>query len=267
MVYGGLGTDLITTGGGNDGIYFGPGRFDPLVDRVNGGTGTDDQMALDGDYTLTLEGTSIQNIDVLALLRGKPANLADYNITIDDTLVGAGATFVVWGTPVQTSLIVDGSGESDGDLRIYGGSAGDALTGGDGDDWIWGGLGADTLEGGNGADVFYYENAAQSSGANVDTLIGVDATEDRLDLPFAVTGFAAGVANTLSFATLGGDLEAAVTVLGNHQAVLFTANAGDMSTRTFLIVDVNGTAGYQHGSDFLIEVNTASPIEQVGLFI
>ena len=41
-----------------------------------------------------------------------------------------------------------------------------------------------------------------------------------------------------------------------------------MSTRTFLVVDADGVAGYQHGSDFLFEVAApAGPIENLGLFI
>jgi hypothetical protein len=29
--------------------------------------------------------------------------------------------------------------------------------------------------------------------------------------------------------------------------VLFTADSGNLAGRTFLVVDTNGTAGYQHG--------------------
>jgi len=62
-----------------------------------------------------------------------------------------------------------------------------------------------------------------------------------------VTSFATAVAGTLSTASMTADLEGAVTALGANQAVMFTANAGDLNGHTFLIVDANGTTGYQAG--------------------
>jgi hypothetical protein len=57
-------------------------------------------------------------------------------------------------------------------------------------------------------------------------------------------------------------------VLGAGQALLFTAGGGDLDTRTFLVIDGNGTAGFQAAGDFVIEiVSPASPIDQVGMFI
>ena len=111
-VYGGQGADLITTGEGNDGIYFGPGKFDPAIDRVDGGTGVNDQFALDGDYALTLDGTAIQNIDVIALLKGVAGDLADYDLTLDASLVGARRRRSRSGARmVETALAFDGSAE------------------------------------------------------------------------------------------------------------------------------------------------------------
>ncbi|MBX9859578.1 MAG: VCBS domain-containing protein, partial [Sphingomonas sp.] len=59
-VYGGLGTDTFTGGAGDDGFYFGPNRFNPATDTVNGGAGTNDQVALDGNYTATISATQLQ---------------------------------------------------------------------------------------------------------------------------------------------------------------------------------------------------------------
>ena len=36
--------------------------------------------------------------------------------------------------------------------------------------------------------------------------------------------------------------------------MLLTADSGTLSGHTFLVVDVNGTAGYQSGSDYVIDV-------------
>ena len=63
-------------------------------------------------------------------------------------------------------------------------------------------------------------------------------------------------------------IEGSANLLSTHEALLFTANAGDMSGRSFLLVDVNGTAGYQANADFLIEfVAPTTPIDQLGMFI
>ena len=83
-----------------------------------------------------------------------------------------------------------------------------------------------------------------------------------------MTSFASAVAGTLSQASMAADLQGSVTALAAHQALLFTANAGDMNTRSFLVIDANGTAGFQANADFVIEiVSPASPIDNIGLFI
>jgi hypothetical protein len=52
------------------------------------------------------------------------------------------------------------------------------------------------------------------------------------------------------------------------EAVLFKADAGDLAGKLFLIVDENGTAGYQAGQDYVIEMtNTTVPMQPVSDFI
>ncbi|MEG3181828.1 cadherin-like domain-containing protein [Sphingomonas sp. LT1P40] len=258
-IYGGLGTDVVTGGAQNDGFWFGPGRFDPTVDRVNGGGGTNDQLALDGDYTITLDGTSIQNIETITLQRGPVGDSNSFNLTLADSLVANDATLTIWGFPLLTALTVNGAAETDGNLRVYGGAVGDTITGGGGDDWLWGGAGGDRLTGGVGADIFAYDVASQSTGINYDTLVGFNAAEDRIDLPFAVTSVAAPVSGNLSLATFNEDLAAAIGAaqMASGQAVLFTATGGDMAGQTFLIVNgLNSSAGYQDGSDYVFHLES-----------
>lgn len=181
LVYGGTGTDLITTGAGNDGIYFGPGRFNPANDRVNGGAGNGDQLALDGNYTITLDGTAVSNIEVLALLRGVTGSLGNYNITFTDAQIGAGQSLTVWALPVETALTIDASVETDGSLTVFGGSGNDVIRTGGGNDTLFGGAGADTLTGGAGANIFRYTATAESTTAARDTLVGF-AAADRIEL-------------------------------------------------------------------------------------
>jgi hypothetical protein len=86
---------------------------------------------------------------------------------------------------------------------------------------------------------------------------------DRLDLPgsgYAYSGAASGTLSTLSFDS---DLAAGVSGLMTDakDAVWFTATAGDLSGKAFLVVDANGIAGYQAGEDYVFEmVNTPAPL-------
>ncbi len=269
LVFGGKGTDVITTGAGDDGIYFGPGKFDPTVDRVDGGTGANDQLALDGHYALTLDGTAIQNIDVIALLKGIPSDLGTYDLTFDDTLVGAGETLTVWGSKVETALALDGSGETDGSFKMFGGTQADTLAGGAGDDWFWGGLGGDEITGGAGADTFFYDAVAQSKAFGYDTLVGFDDAVDKIQLDgLSVTSFAGAVSGTLDAVTMDSMLEIQFGGLAANQAAVFTATGGDLAGTTFLMIDANGTTGYQASGDFLIAIQApATPIDNLGMFI
>ena len=62
------------------------------------------------------------------------------------------------------------------------------------------------------------------------------------------------------------DLAAAVNAghLAGHQAVLFTPAAGGLAGETFLVVDVNGVAGYQAGADLVIDLHHPLHIASFG---
>ncbi|MES2339141.1 MAG: calcium-binding protein [Pseudomonadota bacterium] len=261
LVYGGAGTDIITTGGGNDGALFGPGKFDPSVDRVNLGGGTNDQLALDGDYTLTLDGTSIQNVEVIVLLEGTAANKNDFNLTIANSFVPAGQTRTINGNVTSAAMTVNGSGETDGNLVIMGGRAGDTLTGGSGADILSGGGGGDTLTGGAGADIFRYGAVSQSTSTAYDRITDFVYGTDTIDLPGTYDVFTRVTTGTLnSGATFDTDLQSALAGLLNvGGAVVFTASAGTLSGVTFVVVDANGIAGYQGDQDYVIRVDGVVP--------
>ena len=52
----------------------------------------------------------------------------------------------------------------------------------------------------------------------------------------------------------------AVGALGAHQAVLLTPNSGAFAGHVLLIVDVNGTVGYQGGHDLIIDLESPTHI-------
>ncbi len=249
-IYGGLGVDTLTGGRGNDGFYFGPGRFGPS-DRVIGGIGNNDQIALDGDYTITVDDRF--GVEVVVLLRSPSGPENNFNITVSDSFVPTGETRTIFGTSVTNAVVIDGSAETDGILTLYGGTAADTITGGRGGDWIFGGNGGDTLRGGSGADIFFYDNAAQSSSTNYDRLVDFDFANDRIrisDQVFQSYAFVTGGA--LSTATFDANLAAATNgLLTRGRSVLFTPDSGTLSGQTFLVVDNNGVAGYQAGEDYV----------------
>jgi predicted extracellular nuclease len=253
MIYGGLGTDTLTGGAGADGFYFGPGKFG-ANDVVHGGGGANDQLGLDGNYTLTLDARA--DVETVALLRGPDGDLDHYSITVTDDFMGTAAGKTIFGFSVDTAMTVDASSVTRGNLTVYGGHAGDTITGGAGDDLIFGGTGTDTLAGKAGADTFLFDGAAQSTGTGFDTLSDFDVSTDKIriegqvhDTYDSVTG------GTLNAATFDQDLQAAV---GSHltagTAVFFTPDAGSFAGQTFLVVDADGANGYQAGGDYVFHM-------------
>jgi len=106
-----------------------------------------------------------------------------------------------------------------------------------------------------------------------DVLTGVDFGSDRFEmnslapLPSAIdTAITTG---HLDAATFDSDLSTDVFAgnLGAGHAVLFTADSGDFAGHTFLIVDINFIAGYQNGSDLVIDVTGYAGALATGDFI
>jgi hypothetical protein len=269
-MYGGLGADHFTGGAGDDGFYFGrDGRFNVATDHVDGGAGTNDQFALEGDYNVTISNSVVTNVEVISLLDGL-ATHSQYHITLTDDWTAAGQTHTVYGVPVRDGFTLDASAESDGNLKVYGGLGGDTITTGAGNDWIMGGAGADTLNGGLGADTFFYNKVSDSIGVSHDTILNFDALHDHIDLPTAVTGIDAAIDHgTLNAgSSFDADLTAALAGLNAGHAVQFTADSGTLAGHIFEVIDTNGVAGYQAGQDMVIELqNPVNPITDTASFI
>jgi hypothetical protein len=220
-------------------------------------------LGLSGDFSagFTLTATSFE-VDRITLDAGN-----DYNLTADDSLVAAGGRLVVEAGALGAGehIMFDGSAESDGSFVFFGGESNDYFLGGEGSDWIMGSGGADTLSGGGGGDTFIYTQAGESSGASYDTLADFDPAADRIDLPGSVSGFAATVTTgTLSTASFDADLGALVGGLGAGRAVWVAPNAGDLAGTIFLVVDGNGTVGYQAGGDYVFAVGGSPLVDLTG---
>jgi Ca2+-binding RTX toxin-like protein len=272
-VWGGLGTDVLKGGGGGDIFYFSADRFG-AEDRLDGGGGAYNQLSLLGNYTIAFGAEQLVNINAFVFLSGRdlrnPVDY-DYAITMQEANIASGVRAIVDAGQLHASetLTFDGSAETDGSFRIFGGKGADSLTGSQGADIILGGLGKDRLDGQGGADVFAYRGAADSTSTGFDTIQGFVFGSDSIDLAGTHDAYEVKTGGPLREASFDADLAAAMAgTLDAMEAVLFTADQGDMAGRLFLIVDQNGTAGYQAGEDFVIELaGTAPPLGPVPDFI
>ncbi|HEY2069671.1 MAG TPA: calcium-binding protein [Rhizomicrobium sp.] len=263
-VFHGGGTNSTLNGGaGNDTFYFG-GNFDG-TDTINGGSG-DNVLHLDGDYSagLAFTATDLQNIQKLVLEHGN-----DYHVSLDAANDTNGNTMTIDGRDLHAadSLTFDGTAVA-GNLAIDGGAGADVLQGGTGTLNVFnGGAGADRMTAGGGTDHFVYESAADSTGTHYDAISGFNADSDKVVL-YNETVTAINTAVTtgaLSTATFNTDLahDLGASHLGIHHAVLFTADSGDLSGDTFLVIDVNGEAGYQGKGDIVIQLSGATNLSDL----
>lgn len=194
LIYAGQGNDRITGGGLNDGFFFAEGAF-TAADRIDGGGGNENQIGLRGDYSgakaVVLDAATITNIQTIVLLSGKDTRFGPsgpdyrYDLKIDDANVAAGRSLTINAGRLQSgeSVAFDGSAETDGSLRFFGGAGDDSFTGGAQNDFIYGGLGADTLRGGGGSDRFVYRSTSESTASAMDKILGFHSG-DKIDLSF-----------------------------------------------------------------------------------
>jgi serralysin len=262
--WGGQGVETLIGGAQSDQFLFNPGRFGSS-DQVNGG-GSRDQLALRGDYTVVFGAGQITSVESLLVLSGHDVvenTDYDYDLTMADSNLLGGVQMTIDAGQLRSTehLTFNGSSETDGTFRIFGGAGNDSLNGGSGADIIFGALGKDYLKGGGGADAYSYRSAADSTGSGFDVIDGFVVGSDVLDLPGIHDSVERLNSGPLNTSTFDADLGTAMSsVLGVGEAVFFTASSGDMANRLFLIVDQNGVAGYQSGEDFVIEfVNTSLP--------
>jgi hypothetical protein len=138
-----------------------------------------------------------------------------------------------------------------------------------------GGGGADVMTAGAGADTFVYSQASDSTSTGYDTISAFNFAADRFDIPGAsgtITGIdSALTTGNLSTATFDTDLHSALDGTNNHllahHAILFTPNGGTLAGQTFLVIDLNGVAGYQAGADIVIHLTGSIGAMSTGDFI
>ncbi len=188
--FAGLGSDRLTGGSASDGFFFQQGAL-TQADRIDGGGGVDDQVAMHGapDDYFYFTPTTITNVETLVLLSqsdtrfgGSGVNYV-YRLVFSDGNVAAGAQLTVnaGGLTLNEQAVLDGAYETSGRFRFIGGAGSDSFIGGAGDDLFFGGRNADYHLGNGGADTFVYTNADQSTVATPDSIFQLQAV-DRIDL-------------------------------------------------------------------------------------
>ena len=267
LIFAGGCTDHLVGGAKGDLFVFGhDGRFEAF-DYVDGGAGYD-VFYLRGDYTIDFNDfgfdSSLANIESIGLISATDTQFVsggdgefDYDITWNDDLLDAGLTLAVNGSRLthNETMIFDGSWETDGSFRIFGGAADDVLIGGCNDDLIYGGLGADTLIGNCGADIFRYYSTAESNQDGQDVIIDFESG-DLIDLVRidAISGTAVDDAFTFigsaAFSNQAGQLRAVQAGLSGLWTVSGDTN-GDGNADFQIIVGVFDNHPIV-GADFLL---------------
>jgi Ca2+-binding RTX toxin-like protein len=189
FVYGGAGVDLLTGGARNDVFLFGAWEQFGAGDVVVGGGGID-QLALRGNYSLTFGAGQLVGIENIGLLSahdtrfGALGSSYSYDLTMVDANVAAGVQMVVDGAKLRIAEFFrfDGSAETDGSFRVFGGLVDDVIVASRNSDFIQGNGGADTLTGGAGADIFRYLAASDSTSGAMDRILDFAAGSDKIDL-------------------------------------------------------------------------------------
>jgi Ca2+-binding RTX toxin-like protein len=138
---------------------------------------------------------------------------------------------------------------------LDGGAQSDTLFGGEGNDILIGKFAKDELTGGGGQDTFTYESLTESTLSIFDVIkdyTGSGATPDRLDAPnpIAPVTLTASVGNATNLSA--GAISAVLTVgaFPANGAAAFTVTG---QSGTFIALN-NGTAGFQDGSDAIVQL-------------
>jgi Ca2+-binding RTX toxin-like protein len=282
VLFGGKSADTIFGYGGNDKLLGGDGD-----DALNGGSNDDTLTGGAGHDTFVYDARQFgsdtitdfaagDKIDLRGLGVASFSDLQPFLSQVSGSAViatvygGSGESITLTGVALSSLNAASFVFDSNGDPQVIQGTgSNDTLFGSQGDDYIIGYSGQDSLTGGAGADTYVFFNVSDSASTSFDTVYGFDFNgADLFDLPVGVTGINTTVAaGTLSLSSFNSDLATAIGAaqLGADHAVLFTPTSGTLAGETFLIVDANGTAGYQTGQDMVFHLESSANIGSIDI--
>jgi Ca2+-binding RTX toxin-like protein len=274
------GIDTLTLQGDHDYVVHIDGdTLDAQAYRIAFDRGADDRnifhFTFDGT-NLSQDGT-IHTTDVCDIAMGGGDDRVATGSRADTIHGGAGDDSI--GADTGHNLVYGGAGDDQigGDGRLYGGSGNDVLqisrtphdllNGGAGDDVLIGNY-ETRMTGGAGADAFWCGLPVSAADGSYDTITDFDPTHDTLygdayQHPNSITAIDPDVTTgeLNNGATFLDDLQTAIAadVLKGHHAVAFQPDSGTLAGSTFLIVDVDGVAGFT-GPDFIVRLTGTSSI-------
>jgi Ca2+-binding RTX toxin-like protein len=290
------GNDTVNGNDGNDQFMVDFGNSLVPGMHLNGGNGLDKLVIGQTSGALTLASAWLTSIEQVIVQGPASLNTTDATLAAGRTLVIDASTVndvvdfdgsaetnahfhVVasqWDGRIeggQLSDTLDGSFNLRSTIFGNGGDdtlmGGDTLTGGSGNDTLMGLERVQTLFGGSGSDTFKYLQASDSwlepisaTPLGWDWIKDFDANTDKIDVWFNVTGTNA----KQTIASLDHDasvaevqLEAAFkpASLGAHHAALLAISSGE-SKGTYIVIDANGSAGFQAEHDMIIKITGAT---------
>jgi Ca2+-binding RTX toxin-like protein len=293
----GSGTEILNGRGGDDEFDMGANFTAASRINGGDDNGKGDLIVLDGDYSggVIFGALTVRNVEEIDLTGGHSYSLTTNNATVSP---GADLLIDAEDLGRADVLTFNGAAEKDGTFTIFGGDGNDVITGGLGDDYIDGERGnntinggggsdtllgcdnhdvinggdgsdfidgefsADTLTGGAGSDFFAYVDSLDSTSLGFDTITDFNADQDLFTLFFSplVTVNTPVTTGALSLASFDNDLQAAIGAgqMDAGGAVLFTADTGDQAGKLFILIDMNGVAGYQATQDLVIYLQNAT---------
>ncbi|MBV9989990.1 MAG: hypothetical protein JOZ72_01740 [Alphaproteobacteria bacterium] len=234
---------------GNDSFTF-TAAANLLADSVNGGTGTD-TLVLNGDFSTqtALTAGNLASIEALQLLGGAHS----YNLTFADAVT----TALSVDASAAASLTFSGAGDTTTTFTITGSTGADHITGGNK---------GDHFTGGGGADVFAYTAAAQSTGTTYDTVTDFAAGTDTFDFTTTVTQVYSASGSLDSGSSFDNELFG-LNIMHANGATELTVTGGTLAGHVFLVVDGDGNATYNAGSDYVIDITGHTGTITTGDFI
>lgn len=233
--------DILSSVGGNDTLIGGTGN-----DLLSGGTGADQMSGGAGNDTYVVDNTGDK------VTEGANAGTDTVKTSLNSyTLPNNVENLIHTGTSDFTGI---------------GNTLANAITGGSGNDKLEGLGGKDHLNGISGHDTFIYTSAADSTGTGYDIVVGYNALDDKFNVPGTIGGLDHAITSgKLSTSSFNADLANVLTTshLHAHHAVEFTPSSGTLKGDHFLVVDVNGHAGYQANADLVILLSGPSNLNHL----
>jgi hypothetical protein len=238
------------TTGANSVVVNGTSFNSDLVMTSDGGTMVFNVTHVDAAFTdTTMQGFGTLHLNV------------DTDVTLVDGNIAAGHVLNVTG-----SGSLDASAETDGSLNatidgghIIGGALSDHLAGATHSDFFTGGGGQDFITCAKATDTLIYNGVSDSTSTAYDVITGFDASHDVFQLQGVAadpTAIDTEITGTINAATFDADMASVLgsSQLAAHHAVLLNVNGGDQNGKLFLVIDENGTAGYQGGQDYVMQI-------------